>query len=68
MDAFVTRGVKNHHIVIDNNALHFKCEECEGEYMDTRAEINGTYFCTITWEDRMKFILDFEAFMAKYRI
>jgi formylmethanofuran dehydrogenase subunit E len=65
---FNTPKVKTHHIVIDNNSLHFKCEECEGEFLDTRVEINGTYFCTITWETRLKFILDFEAFMAKYRI
>jgi hypothetical protein len=59
---------KTHLITIDNNTLYFKCDECEGEYLDTKVEINNTFFCWITWKDRFKFILDFEEFLAKYRI
>ena len=55
-------------IQIDNNVLFFQCEECEGYYLDTRVDINGTFFCCITWNDRDKFIKDFGEFMAKYRI
>jgi hypothetical protein len=60
--------VKTHHIVIDNNSLHFRCERCEGEYLDTTVEINNTFFCVITWNDRQRFILDFEEFLSKHRI
>ena len=54
--------------IIDNNTLCFTCEQCEGEYLDTRVTINGTFFCWITFSDLENFMQDFSNFMSKYRI
>ena len=54
--------------ILDNNTLCFTCEQCEGEYLDTRVTINGTFFCCITFSDLEDFMRDFKIFMANYRI
>jgi hypothetical protein len=51
--------------IVDKTALSFKCDE---DGFDTRVEINNTYFCTITWKDRLEFIEEFKALLTKYRI
>jgi hypothetical protein len=54
--------------ILDNNTLCFTCEQCEGEYLDTKVTINGTFFCWITFSDLENFMKDFSIFMANYRI
>lgn len=53
---------------IDNNSLHFSCEPCDGEYLDTRVEFNGNYLCTITFSDIENFTNGFSSWLSKYRI
>lgn len=48
---------------IDNNSLYFKTND----YKQTTVSINGEWICDILWDNRMQFVLDFEAFVAKYR-
>lgn len=54
--------------ILPGNSLHFSCEECEGEYLDTRVEMNDIFLCWITWSDVQNFVADFENLLIKYRI
>lgn len=54
--------------IIDNNTFFFECEQCEGQYLDTRVSINNTFFCCISFPDMEQFLKDFSDFMAKHRI
>jgi len=54
--------------IIPGNSIHFSCEECAGEYLDTRVEFNDIFLCYITWTDVENFVKDFEDLLTKYRI
>lgn len=51
-----------------SNTLHFTCEPCEGEYLDTRVELNDFYLCTITFSDIQAFTSELNNTIAKYSI
>ena len=54
--------------IIDNNTLRFSCEECEGEFLDTKVTINGTLLCWITFSELDQFVTEFSTIIGKYRI
>jgi len=54
--------------IIDNNTLKFTCEECEGEFLDTNVEINGTFLCCISFPELEQFVNDLSEVISRYRI
>jgi len=53
---------------IPGNDFHFSCDECDGEYLDTRVNMNGIFLCYITFSDVENFFNDFQTLLTKYRI
>lgn len=51
-----------------SNTLRFKCDECDGKYLDTRVEFNGTLICWCTFSEAEEFAEEFFAVIEKYRI
>lgn len=60
--------IKTFQKILPGNSLFFSCEECEGEYLDTKVDMNGLFLCWITWADVQNFVADFEKLLDKYRI
>lgn len=54
--------------IIDNNSLKFTCEECDGKFLDTKVEINGTFLCCISFQELEQFANDFSEVISRYRI
>ena len=51
-----------------DNSLEFTCEPCEGEYLDTRVDLNGVFLCCISFPDIEKFVKELNNTIAKYAI
>jgi hypothetical protein len=48
--------------------LKFTCEECEGELLDTKVEINDTFLCCISFPELEQFVNDFDEVVSRYSI
>jgi hypothetical protein len=55
-------------VELGDSTLEFRCEPCEGEYLDTSVMINGQSLCWITWNDVEKFIEEIRLPISKYSI
>lgn len=46
----------------------FVCEECEGQYLDTKVLLNDQYLCWCTFSEADKFADELFAIIDNYRI
>ena len=51
-----------------NNSLEFTCEPCEGEYLDTKVQLNGVFLCWISFPDLEEFVNKLNNTIAEFAI
>ncbi len=51
-----------------NMTLVFTCEECEGQYLDTKVTINGETLCWVSFPEIDTFVEKLDNTMSDHRI
>lgn len=54
--------------IIDGNSIEFTCEPINGEYLDTRVQLNGILLCWIPFDKLDDFVSGYLNWLNKYSI